>query len=112
MHQDDNDQHSTILFPVQSLMKAMRKKVAAQHNTAPPSTENVLLLAADFGLFDAERSLDELSSLCEANGMRPVAEVLQKRDKPNPATVLGEGKLAEAAAAQNLDAMVLCMMAS
>lgn len=66
-------------------------------------TQKVLLLAADFGKYDAERSLSELSALCEAAGYEAVAEVLQSLDKAHPATILGTGRLAEAKLiAQNL----------
>ena len=56
----------------------------------------VVLLALDQGKFDAERSLDELAALAEANGMQAVATVTQKRSTPEAATMLGEGKVAEA----------------
>ena len=61
---------------------------------APPV--KVLLLGLDMGQFDAERSMDELAALCEANNMEAVASLLQKKDAPEAGTVLGEGKLAEA----------------
>ena len=35
----------------------------------------VVLLALDQGKFDAERSLDELAALAEANGMQAVAKI-------------------------------------
>ncbi len=54
-----------------------------------------LLLALDTGRYDAERSLQELAALAEADGCQPVAEVLQKRRAPDPATALGAGRLAE-----------------
>ena len=51
------------------------------------------------------RSLDELRALADANGMEAVAEVVQKRSVPEAATLLGEGKVAEARlVCQNLDA--------
>ena len=56
----------------------------------------VLLLGLDMGQFDAERSMDELAALCEANNMEAVASLIQKKDAPEAGTVLGEGKLAEA----------------
>lgn len=61
---------------------------------APPV--KVLLLGLDMGQFDAERSMDELAALCEANNMEAVASLLQKKGAPEAGTVLGEGKLAEA----------------
>ena len=68
----------------------------------PPA--KVILLALDQGLWDCERSLAELSALCEANHMEAVAEVTQKRQTPETGIVLGSGKLEEAAAAALLDA--------
>ena len=60
----------------------------------PPT--KVILLALDQGLWDCERSLAELSALCEANHMEAVAEVTQKRQTPETGIVLGSGKLEEA----------------
>ena len=56
----------------------------------------VVLLSLDLGEFDAARSLEELAALAEANGMEAVAVVQQKRGAPVAATLLGEGKVAEA----------------
>ena len=56
----------------------------------------VVLLALDQGRYDMTRSLDELRALADANGMDAVAEVVQKRSTPEAATLLGEGKVAEA----------------
>lgn len=65
----------------------------------------VVLLALDQGRYDMARSLDELRALADANGMEAVAEVVQKRSVPEAATMLGEGKVAEARlVCQNLDA--------
>ena len=70
----------------------------------PPA--KVILLALDQGLWDCERSLAELSALCEANHMEAVAEVTQKRQTPETGTVLGSGKLEEAhLAAEELGAV-------
>lgn len=55
----------------------------------------VVLFAADCGEYDIERSMEELAALAEANGMEVVAEVVQKRETPEAATFLGEGRLAE-----------------
>ena len=56
----------------------------------------VVLLGLDLGQYDMERSMDELAALCEANGMKMVAQVVQKRSAPEAGTMLGEGKLEEA----------------
>ena len=66
--------------------------------TETPPTK-VVLLALDQGLWDCERSLAELSALCEANHMEAVAQITQKRQTPETGIVLGSGKLEEAAAA-------------
>ncbi len=55
----------------------------------------VVLFAADCGDYDMERSMEELAALAQANGMQSVAEVVQKREHPEAATYLGEGRLEE-----------------
>jgi GTP-binding protein HflX len=45
--------------------------------------------------FGAEESLAELRELTESAGARIVGEVLQRRDKPDPATLIGKGKVEE-----------------
>jgi GTP-binding protein HflX len=46
---------------------------------------------------EAEQSLDELALLTDTAGAEPVATELQRRDRPDPATYVGKGKLAELA---------------
>src|SRR5512140_2386012 len=43
--------------------------------------------------FNAEESLGELRELTESAGATIVGQVLQSRDKPDPATLIGGGKL-------------------
>jgi GTP-binding protein HflX len=58
--------------------------------------------------FDAEESLSELRTLAESAGAKVVGEILQRRDRPDPATLIGAGKLEEiAGAAASVDADVL-----
>ena len=58
--------------------------------------------------FDAEESLNELRSLAESAGANVVGEILQRRDRPDPATLVGAGKLEEiTGAAASVDADVL-----
>ena len=58
--------------------------------------------------FDAEESLSELRTLAESAGAKVVGEILQHRDRPDPATLVGGGKLEEiAGAAASVDADVL-----
>ena len=55
----------------------------------------VILFAADCGEYDVERSMEDLAALAAANGMEAVGGVVQKRDTPEAAIFLGEGRLAE-----------------
>jgi GTPase len=58
--------------------------------------------------FDADESLSELRTLAESAGAKVVGEILQRRDRPDPATLIGAGKLEEiAGAAASVDADVL-----
>jgi GTP-binding protein HflX len=58
--------------------------------------------------FDAEESLAELRTLAESAGAQVVGEILQRRDRPDPATLVGAGKLEEiAGAAASVDADVV-----
>lgn len=54
-----------------------------------------ILIGAGTGEYDAESSMDELSELAKTAGAEELARVLQKREAYEPATVIGEGKLAE-----------------
>ncbi|WP_102049949.1 hypothetical protein [Pygmaiobacter massiliensis] len=56
----------------------------------------VALFAADCGKWDLERSLGELRALAESAEMEVVLEITQKRDAPDTALYLGEGRLADA----------------
>lgn len=82
-------------FPGTEEEAPRREEKLPQDAWAGPPVKAVLL-ALDTGRYDAQRSLDELRALSEANGMEPVAEVLQKRNTPDVATALGAGRLAEA----------------
>ncbi|MCQ2545231.1 MAG: GTPase HflX [Clostridia bacterium] len=46
---------------------------------------------------DIARSMDELEGLCEADGIQVVGRVEQSLDRPNTATLIGSGKVAELA---------------
>jgi GTP-binding protein HflX len=59
--------------------------------------------------FDAEESLAELRTLAESAAAKVVGEILQRRDRPDPATLVGAGKLEEiagAAASVNADVVL------
>ncbi len=57
----------------------------------------VLLAAVDTGDYDVERSLDELSELCDTAGAEVVATLTQKRPTFDSATCIGSGRLQEMA---------------
>jgi GTP-binding protein HflX len=58
--------------------------------------------------FDAEESLAELRALAESAGAKVTGQILQRRDRPDPATLIGAGKLEEiAGAAASVNADVL-----
>lgn len=59
--------------------------------------------------FDADESLAELRTLASSAGAKVVGEILQRRDRPDPATLIGAGKLEEiagAAASVNADLLL------
>lgn len=49
--------------------------------------------------FSAEESLAELRDLATSAGAEIIGEILQRRDRPDPATLIGRGKLEEIAGA-------------
>ena len=67
---------------------ARDSSAVASRTKAPPVPE-----------FSAEESLDELRSLAASAGAEIVGEFLQHRDRPDPATLIGKGKLEEIAGA-------------
>lgn len=67
--------------------------------------ERALLVSIDTGEFDAEISLDELEELADTAGADVLGRVLQKRESPDKATCLGQGRLEELALlAENTEA--------
>ena len=58
-------------------------------------TERAVLIGVDTGEYDAESSLAELARLAETAGAEVVAEVLQRREAPDPGLYLGRGKIEE-----------------
>ena len=56
-------------------------------------------LPTDSPDFSSEESLDELRSLAASPGAQIAGEFTQRRDRPDPATLIGKGKLEEIAGA-------------
>ncbi len=74
------------------------KAGVAQKSAAKPSIPE----------YDADESLAELRTLAESAGAKVVGEILQRRDRVEPATLIGAGKLEEVAgAAASVNADVL-----
>jgi GTP-binding protein HflX len=63
------------------------------------ATSTAASLPADSPDFSSEESLDELRALATSAGARIVGEFMQRRDRPDPATLIGKGKLEEIAGA-------------
>ena len=87
-----------------------RSKVAAGSKSSLPSSGAQAARASASGAsevsrapsipeFTAEESLDELRSLAGSAGAEIAGEFLQRRDRPDPATLIGRGKLEEIAGA-------------
>ena len=69
-----------------------------------------LLVSVDTGDYDADASLDELFELVKSAGAEPAFSVTQKLQRPETATFVGSGKLAEIkeiCAAQEIDLIVV-----
>jgi len=85
---------------------AARDAVALQPKTATPAKSNAKPTVPEF---DAEESIAELHTLAESAGAKVVGEILQRRDRLDPATLIGAGKLEEvagAAASMNADLLL------
>ena len=70
----------------------------------------VILVSADTGEFDAERSMEELKELAKTDGVEIVGCVTQKRPSYDTATCIGSGRLeelAEEAKALDIDLVIL-----
>ncbi len=57
--------------------------------------EKALLVSVDTGEFDAEVSIDELEELAHTAGAQVLGKLIQKKERPEAATFVGAGKLAE-----------------
>jgi GTP-binding protein HflX len=71
----------------------------AARDHATSVTASSLSLPTDSPDFSSEESLDELRSLATSAGAQIAGEFTQRRDRPDPATLIGKGKLEEIAGA-------------
>jgi len=76
------------LPPGARLARAAARPASAAAARAPRAAE-----------FSAEESMAELQELAASAGAQVVGEFLQRKDKPDPATLIGRGKLEEIAGA-------------
>ena len=89
-----------------------RRRLTATEVDLDVVQQRALLVGTGIGTRDedaAEASLDELELLVDTAGAIPVDAVLQRRDKPDPATYIGSGKaeeLREMAEALDVDLVV------
>lgn len=71
--------------------------------------ERALLVSVDTGDFDAEVSIDELEELAHTAGADVLGKIIQKKERPETATFVGAGKLAEIIAfcsSQDIDLLI------
>ena len=59
--------------------------------------QTALLAAVDTGEFDVQRSVDELEELAKSAGAVVKGRVIQRKERPDPATLMGTGRLEEVA---------------
>ena len=77
-------------------------QAARDHATSVTASSSSSLSSsrpADSPDFSSEESLDELRSLAASAGAQIAGEFTQRRDRPDPATLIGKGKLEEIAGA-------------
>jgi GTP-binding protein HflX len=75
-----------------------RRRLTATETDLGVVQQQALLVGTGIGMRDAEAaeaSLDELALLVDTAGAEPVELVLQRRDRPDPATYIGSGKAEE-----------------
>jgi GTPase len=89
-----------------SQSRAARKQAAgltagarAARNHATSVAASSSSLPADSPDFSSEESLDELRALATSAGANIAGEFTQRKDRPDPATLIGKGKLEEIAGA-------------
>lgn len=71
--------------------------------------EKALLVSVDIGEFDAEVSINELEELAHTAGAEVFGKIIQKKARPEAATFVGVGKLAEIIAfcnTNNIDLLI------
>jgi GTP-binding protein HflX len=90
-----------IEYRVRTRAKAGKKSLTGEAQAARDAASNSTARSKAPGIpeFSAEESLAELRTLAQSAGAEITGEFLQHRDKPDPATLIGKGKLEEIAGA-------------
>ena len=65
----------------------------------PVRANAAVLVGLDFGVDGYAESLEELRHLAQSAGLRPLALIQGKRQRPDPSLYAGSGKVEEIAAA-------------
>ncbi len=74
-------------------------QAARDHATSVAASPSSSSLPADSPDFSSEESVDELRALATSAGAEIAGEFTQRKDRPDPATLIGKGKLEEIAGA-------------
>lgn len=98
-----SDVERAFLVGIDYPIRASGRSKPALTNGAQAARDSAVLISATSKpmapQFSAEESLEELRELAASAGAHVVGEFLQHRDKPDPATLIGKGKLDEIAGA-------------
>lgn len=87
-------------YPVRARKSAKASKLSTTASAqAARDSATAISKAPSIPEFSAEESLEELRTLAESAGAEVAGEFLQYRDRPDPATLIGRGKLEEIAGA-------------
>ncbi len=93
----DSSREKAANSPIPPQAKLARSVVSGAAHSAPPSESSAP--PASVPRFTAEESLAELRELASSAGATVTGEFLQHRQQPDPATLIGRGKLQEVAGA-------------
>jgi GTPase len=90
---------SAMITPGAQAARDHATSVAVSSSSLSSSSSSSSSLPTDSPDFSSEESLDELRSLASSAGAQIAGEFMQRRDRPDPATLIGKGKLEEIAGA-------------
>jgi GTP-binding protein HflX len=100
------------MSPARSHQRRNRRGLTATEVDLGVVVQRAMLVGTGYGsdtVEEAEDSLAELALLAETAGAAPVDSVLQRRDRPDPATYIGKGKaeeLRDRANAEDVDVVI------